>query len=945
LGSAVPAVMKPQGRSGDSTSRLKGFSDFQQAGEALEMGKIDKAQDDLIRGLGKLLKREIGSDEKRLFIQWTFTLSDVSQMTGFMATATPYLLLDFLETACRYAEESGNDREKILLRLHIARVFYFSNRIRKAIRLFSSNIRRMKQYRDADMEERAAGLVGLYHFVKGRYPEAMRHFGSLISATGDPQKNWTTPILEMVLYGYSDAMRGNVKSGLGSMAFALKMTERMKNTALATAVQGFYARVLVFFSRFEEAHRLLTRLLAEARSSQNFMAEYAGLRSLICLHYRQGDFKSAHQASLAFRACNDSRNFKPVIFSHWVLEAYAGLEQAGYAPEGGWRFSEAFPVFMRSQPSIHLRGVALRLKAVEEMAHFPKGRADTMKKLRNSLRFLELSGDEIQLSKTRIETARFHLLDGDVDAARAMTAKAASARTDLTPEVPEDLAFLLESTSIEPAPTSIILKLLRKLRRFLDELPADADSETLVNNLMQGGIRFLKPGRAGIFERSPDGNSPVLLKGFNLSQDDVGAPDFHNNLAPMQDAVDSQRPIWIWKERPPSLQSPQEALFHLYLPIEESHPLPAALYFEDCTIPGMAEAEDELIRHTADLLMSITRKASKCLQVIHRSRRREFEKSVCREARGEPPYLTDLPDMNKTFRQAEDVAPTDVSVLIRGETGTGKEVLARWIHHHSPRRKGPFIVIDPGNMPESIVESAFFGHEKGSFTGAHQQRIGFFELADGGTLFIDEIGDIPMLIQGKLLRVLAEKTFTRIGKAGTIRSDFRLLAATNRNLRADIKNGHFREDLFYRINVLETVLPPLRDRKMDIMVLTEHFLSFFKLKYRRPRLRLSASTRRRITEYDWPGNARELKNTVERAVLTSGPKTEDPDILITDRRLPEDILHESLPTMDQLQRRYIEHILKNTGGKISGAGGAAEILGMKRTTLQARIKKLGVRVR
>jgi transcriptional regulator with GAF, ATPase, and Fis domain len=281
-------------------------------------------------------------------------------------------------------------------------------------------------------------------------------------------------------------------------------------------------------------------------------------------------------------------------------------------------------------------------------------------------------------------------------------------------------------------------------------------------------------------------------------------------------------------------------------------------------------------------------------------------------------------------------------VLISGETGVGKELLARRLHKMSPRRDYPLITVDPTTIPENLVESELFGHEKGAFTGADRQKNGRMVLAHGGTLFIDEVGEIPKSTQVKLLRVLQEKTLVRVGGTQTISSDFRLVAATNRDLAEEVAAGRFREDLFYRLNVVPIVLPPLKERIEDVLLLSQHFLSRYAAKYNRPELGLTEDDEARLKAYNWPGNVRELKNVIERAViLSSGERLmlDPPAKRIAHANNP----FADLPTLDELQRRYITFVLDKTQGQMGGPRGAAELLGMRRSSLYSRMKKLGIR--
>ena len=287
------------------------------------------------------------------------------------------------------------------------------------------------------------------------------------------------------------------------------------------------------------------------------------------------------------------------------------------------------------------------------------------------------------------------------------------------------------------------------------------------------------------------------------------------------------------------------------------------------------------------------------------------------------------------------VARTDSAVLIQGETGTGKEIVAKAIHEESFRKRGPYVTLNCAAMPGGLLESELFGHERGAFTGAVTQTTGRFQHAHTGTLFFDEIGDLPLELQPKLLRVLQEQEFERVGSNRTIRVDVRIVAATNQNLHQMVRERRFRADLFYRLNVFPIVLPPLRERREDIPVLVQHFVRKFASRLNKEVSHISGEVIETLRHYDWPGNIRELQNVVERAVIiSSGPNLEIPSGVL------ERIVAGDTPTLtrtlDEVQREHILEALRQSGGVLGGCNGAAVRLGLPRGTLQYRMRKLGI---
>jgi transcriptional regulator with GAF, ATPase, and Fis domain len=360
----------------------------------------------------------------------------------------------------------------------------------------------------------------------------------------------------------------------------------------------------------------------------------------------------------------------------------------------------------------------------------------------------------------------------------------------------------------------------------------------------------------------------------------------------------------------------------------------------------------EWLRAVADGAAAAIANARAFARVEELSRRLEQENEYLRDEVTRAGAFGELvgrgPALEALARQIDLVAPTDAAVLILGESGTGKELVAREVHRRSGRAARPLIKVNCAAVPHELYESEFFGHARGAFTGALRDRAGRFELADGGTLFLDEVGEIPPELQAKLLRVLQEGELERVGEERTRRVDVRVIAATNRDLRAEAEAGRFRQDLYYRLSVFPVELPPLRKRVEDIPPLAEHFLTLAARKHGRPKPRLTLACVQKLQRYGWPGNVRELQHVIERAVITADgprlsielpaepapeaapPRTQEVDRVLTDAEIR------------RLEADNIRAALRQANGKVSGPGGAAELLGLRPTTLASRIKALGL---
>jgi two-component system nitrogen regulation response regulator NtrX len=336
-----------------------------------------------------------------------------------------------------------------------------------------------------------------------------------------------------------------------------------------------------------------------------------------------------------------------------------------------------------------------------------------------------------------------------------------------------------------------------------------------------------------------------------------------------------------------------------------------------------------------------------CVRHCLESTRLELENAKLREVLlSQHELIGDSSVMTELKEQISVAAPTEGWVLITGENGTGKEVVASQLHLQSKRSEQPFVAVNCAAIPEELIESELFGHEKGAFTGALQMRRGKFEVADGGTIFLDEIGDMSLMTQAKILRILQEHSFERVGGSETIEVNVRVIAATNKDLEVEMSEGRFREDLYYRLNVIPFHIPPLRERGDDIEQLTEHFLARFAAEGGKPPIRLSPQALERMVQYPWPGNVRELQNIVERMALMSRHEVIEVDDLPTQLIAPgRDRLLRGLASSKlsdartAFEREFLEEKLRENGGNISRT---AEIVGLARETLSRKLRSLGV---
>jgi formate hydrogenlyase transcriptional activator len=360
------------------------------------------------------------------------------------------------------------------------------------------------------------------------------------------------------------------------------------------------------------------------------------------------------------------------------------------------------------------------------------------------------------------------------------------------------------------------------------------------------------------------------------------------------------------------------------------------------------EKDAELLQHVANQIAIAVENSLAYRRIVERANKLSEEKLYLQdEIRTQYNFeeiIGESRALKRILEQLETVAPTDSTILVLGETGTGKELIARAIHNLSTRRERTLVKVNCAAIPTGLLESELFGHEKGAFTGAIAQRVGRFELAHGGTLFLDEVGDIPLELQPKLLRILQEQEFERLGSSRTIRVDVRLVAATNVDLAQKMADNQFRSDLYYRLNVFPVTIPPLRERQEDIPLLVRYFTQKYARRLKKPLDTIPAKAMTALTDYDWPGNVRELENFIERAVILSrGAELEIPMAEFSQRRkLATANSAVGVSSLKQAEREHILRALSETNWVIGGDRGAAVRLGMKRTTLQSLMRKLGI---
>jgi len=852
-----------------------------------------------------------------------------------------------LEQAYPVAERLGDLRTLARCDLVMGLYKYVIGQTAEGFALIEAGLKQAEALGDEDIMATSAEFRGIYYYLQGMYKEAVDSFEAVARLENLKSGQSVPTFLPQHLasssaLGYCSALLGQYHRAIGVLDSHWRRSRMVKNNRDTCFFEALLGIVLIIMGRRGEAHTHLVAARKEASENGNAAAMHVVMKGLAYYSYFEGDLEEAYRIT---RDTTFTEAIGPQYNWPVTLEMLYAFELKGFDAIASFGFEHEMERVLAG-PNIHLRGVGLRLRALQA-----RGRQESPEVVLSLLEASEAdllkTGDPIELAKTRAEMARVKLVQRDRTSARNLALMAWEGLGGYGQDLfPEDLVPLLR-VGIPPKTGSRRQELIDRFMDLMDEFVPSADRDELLTRLVSAACRFFGAERGGLFWFSGPRETarPLLRVSYNLDKAEVFSESFRSSLGLVFKAYRNAEPLIMrtGRETDHSRKDNPHTLAFICLPVLVSGDVCGVLYMDNSYIDPGSEVVDRdvVVRVARHIGISIER-IFHYTGMVASGAVRAFSVQGTSEGGDEAVrILGRSPVMTALLAQADQTAGTDATILITGETGVGKELLARRVHDTSRRKSGPFVVVDLAAVPEPLVESELFGHEKGSFTGADRQKAGRVELAHTGTLFIDEIGDVPFSAQVKLLRVLQEKSFTRVGGTRAMVSDFRLVAATNRDLAKDVAEGRFRQDLYYRLNVVPLRLPPLRERGEDVVFLAKEFLGQYARKYHRVLPGLNDGDISALKAYPWPGNVRELKNVMERtAILSSGERLQlnlpvspgsSSEPSFTDR-----------PTLDELQRRYISHVLAMTGGRIGGPGGAAAVLGMKRTTLQARMRKLGL---
>ncbi|MBI5443820.1 MAG: sigma 54-interacting transcriptional regulator [Deltaproteobacteria bacterium] len=880
------------------------------------------------------LAEKRGENEDRLYVK-----AVLGHSSNIAVRVDASRSLGWLREGKKRAKILKGESYELLLEMHMAKYEWLRSDFEAGLKRFRRALARVQALNDPDLVRQTSKFTTTFLFWQGRFKDVVStHESTLPDVEKHPIGHF--PLVTSMMVGYCYTAASRLTQGLGMLDAIREHCLNNGDRYLAAYASTIISMAMLSINRPEEALRHLEAASEETGSSRNSAADLVVSALLALASYRLQDKSASAEHLRKFVANRRESQAINSTLPPYLIELCWAVERGQLPAIPGLSFGDEIGRMVTSK-SLFVKGIGLRYQAM-----FCAAKGSPTEKVRRSFllseKWLKASGSEPELAKTRLELARHCFSTGDErNGKRAMKSASCALGSSRTELIPDDLKPFLQDTS----PDQTILAELMALR---PEMILGSENRKLLPQIVATANRLTGGERGALLLVDHTATTPALrLKASkNLTVEQLEHPSFEASRQIMEGVLRSAEGR-IFEVSCAGHGEPKETIRSgVCVPVWMGQGAVGVLYCDNRLLPDMFKEDHlHLLEYCAALasleLENLNTRAE--LQQL-RSKQRELEESVDWEAgplRRVDGVLGVSAAINRVLAAVERVAKTDTAVLILGETGVGKNVLAEAIHRQSLRADGRFVTVQCSALAEGLITSELFGHEKGAFTGASDRRIGRFELAHGGTLFLDEVGDLSLDIQARLLRVLQSKEFERVGGGREIlTSDFRLIAATNRDLEEDVRAKRFREDLFYRINVFPISIPPLRQRKEDLPLLAQHFLTLHSARQGKEFRNLRQGVLDEMTAYDWPGNIRELENVIQRGVISSRP----PEFQLPrlGKAQPDAPSEHRFDSLKDKEREHILGALRACGGKIHGPGGAAELLEINASTLTSRIKKLGI---
>ncbi|MCP4750710.1 MAG: GAF domain-containing protein [Proteobacteria bacterium] len=848
-------------------------------------------------------------------------------------------ILSILDEAANRAKRLGNEDVAALLLMQMAKNEMFQSRPRKAQKYMEQARATTEKSRNAKATSSMITFHTLLLYWQGRFTQAVENYEGFV-ATVERYPKGEFPLLAAAVVGHCYAQTGEFSQGIGLVDAIRTQCEKAGNHPLAAHVLLCLGANMIELRQLEEAVKYLEVSAGLSKDGDNEWVRIKVKLLLAYTYHLAGDNKKAGISLREYLAESGKigmleTNYTFLLYLFWAVEhgflhrsEDVSLEnEINRALEGG---------------NVLLKGVAYRFQAMLQEERNCQKR-EIVETLKNSLVWLEESGHRLEIAKTYVHMARqYSLMSRKELVKKSMRKVSVNLQSYDASLLPDDIRSVIMDCRTSDHVLKEMLALSQKMTTIGDE-------KVLLRHIISTANRISGAERGAIFlVQEDEGRPKLLLKASkNLSIEQIESPGFKSSMQMVEKvAISGKGSISDEVEGQPSDILPSDIIqARICVPMIVGNKTVGVMYHDNRILSSIFKEAD------LDLLAYFASQSAIALDMVGLDRVNRLKNERLREEKlyYKEQHIRDnrfseikgeSQGIKKVLSKIDKVADSDSAVLILGETGVGKELVARAIHRKSSRGDNPYITVHCSALPDNLISSELFGHEKGAYTGADRRRIGRFELADKGTLFLDELGDIALDIQIKLLRVLQSKEFERVGGTEIIRSDFRIISATNQDLERKCETGEFRRDLFYRINVFSIVVPPLRERKEDVPLLAQYFLENHSGKTGKIFYPISDSAMDVLMEYDWPGNVRELENIIERGtILSSAPNFEIPNLEVYSRKAAG---KDKGTTLEDATRNHILWALNKKGWKIRGSGGTAEFLNVKASTLTSKMIKLGI---
>ncbi len=825
-----------------------------------------------------------------------------------------------------------------LLQMHIAKNEWLRSDYSKAFIHYEQGWKLANELNDPVLLRSATTFSSFFLYWQGRFKEALKSFEKIVPDIDTfPMEQF--PLLAAITVGYCYFNTGQVTQGLGMFDVIRNHCLERGDLDLASYAAGNMGSIMLELRMVNDALSHLENAEKEAKKVHNdwvylttrimfSFAWYLKNEKDICITY----LKEYLELSRKKQVTQNPYSYLMALL--WAMEEGTLPKIKGVSLENEINSKI-------EDKNIFMRGIAYQYQAlVYKKKGEPVGKI--VNSLGRSIKFLKHSGHQFALSRSRLELARIHLMLDNTQKAKKVTLRASKIMSQFNGElIPDDLRALADEQPGKNYSIETILKIGKDIFSISTDM-------TLVKQVIATVNRMTGAERGALFliEEREKRSRLRLRASKNITSAQIEHPDFSSSMKMIEEVVNTGK--GRIKETEPdhvNFFSNETIRSRICVPLILREKVVGALYHDNRILGAAFQQYDMDILSCFASLAAFAIDNARAYAEIKRlnaelSKEKEYYKEEHDKSINSDDIIGKSQPVKKMLSQTEQVAGTETTVLILGETGVGKELVASAIHRRSLRKDKPFVKVNCSALPEDIIASELFGHEKGSFSGAVSRRIGRFELADGGTLFLDEIGEISQDLQIRLLRVLQTREFERVGGNKTLYSDFRLIAATNKNLEKEVANANFRADLYYRLNVFPIIVASLRERKEDIPLLSYHFLNLYSSRMGKHFDGIPEQEMAGLIDYDWPGNVRELENIIERGVILSREPVFRVPRLSPDQE--RDVSISAGTSLKENERNHILWALDRTSGKIRGKGGAAELLDIHPSTLHFKIKKLNI---